>query len=530
MSILVHCTCSKQLRVPEEYLGKKVRCPSCGEPRLVVSEGAGTPKPPVAPDEPTTPAGTPAVLRFQCQECSRPMQARLEYAGRKVRCPSCQSAVSVPDTEEEIIDGEEVEEEEVSRAKASIRLGKPLPGNAPRKTDEASKEAPASEEETDKPEADDPDVKKKPRKLVKAGGSALGLLVSLAAAAVLLVTGGVLAAMFLLKGRLLAFDDLSLIPNDAQVFMIVRVADLWNNPGVQQAIGPIQQQVGMNFVTKMEDSFGVAPGDVERISLVGQDLKNQKGWLIVRTSKPYDKVKTIEKLELQPDSKTHRGKKYQLHKDGKGAVHFASDRVVLLAADEESLQLALDTASGHRKAEPGKLKPALDLIRQNQHVLIGFTVPDDVIQMARQQVAALPLKINIGPLLDIQCGSIVGNLDGNKAETRITLTYPDEDKATTVKGLFATLKFAAGFALGQLPPAQAAEMKKALDELSITSEGSDVLIKSSGEFKPEEVVRNFNNGFQAGQAWGMGVRQVGPPNLPPMGRNPNLRPNRGNRN
>src|SRR5688500_3200223 len=35
MTIAIRCSCGKTLRVKEESVGKKIKCPNCGEPHLV---------------------------------------------------------------------------------------------------------------------------------------------------------------------------------------------------------------------------------------------------------------------------------------------------------------------------------------------------------------------------------------------------------------------------------------------------------------------------------------------------------------
>lgn len=41
------------------------------------------------------------MIRFHCNNCQKKIGVPTQYAGRRVRCPSCQQAVRVPGTEEQ---------------------------------------------------------------------------------------------------------------------------------------------------------------------------------------------------------------------------------------------------------------------------------------------------------------------------------------------------------------------------------------------------------------------------------------------
>ena len=69
MPILMNCTCGKQLRVPEDYAGRRVKCPACGEPQTVaVKQASATPPPPTRAPAPS------GMIRFEC-ECGKLLQA-----------------------------------------------------------------------------------------------------------------------------------------------------------------------------------------------------------------------------------------------------------------------------------------------------------------------------------------------------------------------------------------------------------------------------------------------------------------------
>src|SRR5579883_2809052 len=97
MPVPVSCICGKAFRVADEYAGRKVKCPSCGGILAVTTAPTARPQETawVAP----TPTAPPGMVRFSCS-CGKQMQAKAEYAGKSVRCPGCQSPVVVPGDEE----------------------------------------------------------------------------------------------------------------------------------------------------------------------------------------------------------------------------------------------------------------------------------------------------------------------------------------------------------------------------------------------------------------------------------------------
>ena len=92
MPVLVACSCGKQLRVPDEAVGRNIRCPVC---KAVI---LATPSAP--PTIPTTASATTdtnaAMIRFSCGACGKEMQALAEYGGQETACPDCNGVVIIP--------------------------------------------------------------------------------------------------------------------------------------------------------------------------------------------------------------------------------------------------------------------------------------------------------------------------------------------------------------------------------------------------------------------------------------------------
>lgn len=134
--ILVRCeSCGKTVKAPDEYAGKKCKCPKCREILTVpVTQSVGTaeksePVPDRAPrpaephpdSRPATPVipkvipsqhtETPAPVRtravhrnpvskgtikYECADCGTPLESEGNLAGKQDTCPSCGKAVVVP--------------------------------------------------------------------------------------------------------------------------------------------------------------------------------------------------------------------------------------------------------------------------------------------------------------------------------------------------------------------------------------------------------------------------------------------------
>jgi len=467
MPIAVNCRCGKQFRVPEEYAGKKIKCTSCGETRIVAAGAKngmaknGTAKSSTAQATLPAQATQAAVLKFQCDQCDHPMQTKAEFAGKKTKCPGCQAIVTIPSPEDESDLAEEVEEEETPKAR--IQAGKPQPKKAakpPVEEDEEIEEAdeevaeevdeeeerpkgriqsgkslkkaarkPAvdEDEEIEEAEADDEDEederpKKKSKKSLKKK-SGMGLWIGIGAGALLLVVGGVVALIFMMgdkkeppkiakadpapagqqppKGAVPPgqgpgqqppkadvpaqgppTDALTLIPGDAQGFVTVRVAEVANNPVVKDVLARIQQ-MGQDPVKEMQNAFGVAPTDLDRFTLVVQDGPKEQMWVVLSSTKPFDRNKVNQKLALDATERKHEGKAYQVSRD-RSVIHFAGDRTIVFAPSDEAMKMALDLITGKRKGGGGKLQNAITLAGGKHQVVAGFVVPPELAMMLKQ--------------------------------------------------------------------------------------------------------------------------------------------------
>ncbi len=78
MAIQVQCECGKSLVAQPSLAGKRVKCPSCKSPISVPAPQEGA-----------------VAIRVACQ-CGQRFGAKSHLAGKQVRCPKCRQAILVP--------------------------------------------------------------------------------------------------------------------------------------------------------------------------------------------------------------------------------------------------------------------------------------------------------------------------------------------------------------------------------------------------------------------------------------------------
>ncbi len=77
--------CAHRVGAPDEYIGKKVKCPKCGGPILVPQQSQES-----LPN-------SADLIKFRCSNCAKKLGVPIDYAGRQVRCTKCGQPCSVPE-------------------------------------------------------------------------------------------------------------------------------------------------------------------------------------------------------------------------------------------------------------------------------------------------------------------------------------------------------------------------------------------------------------------------------------------------
>ena len=450
MPLTIDCNCGTKLRVADEYVGRQVKCPSCGGISVATpaSPVKTAPTPPLP--APTTP---PDLLRFACA-CGQPLQARAEHAGRSVRCPVCQAAVIVPG------------------AREAVRTAPPpLP--------------PAVSSPPPMP----PAFARGHPPAAPAGRRALWPFV-VGGAAILLLIGGVVLAMFLMRGGG-STADLAYVPANAQGFYSIRVADLWNHAAVQKALEKVKGDIGPDPAGRIEEFLGISPTDVERVTAVVSDVENQEFWLIVSTSKAIDQKKLrdrIEKLGPIKFVETKIDGKPCLVNDLKGGPdmvwHFASDRILVVAPTHGAMEACFAKAA---QGGSGPLTPALRVAAQRHHLVAGLNPAQWASQFKQQLEFFGPQAEGFKVLLDFTSATAIADLSGTTSEGEITISFPGDDKAreahTAVKALKTLVQMNLRLVRGQIgDPVQLRvldQIEKELPKLVIEQRGREVVIRST---------------------------------------------------
>jgi hypothetical protein len=170
-------------------------------------------------------------------------------------------------------------------------------------------------------------------------------------------------------------DDLALVPANAQGFVCIHLADLWQTPAARKALEEIRlSRLEEDPAAQMERETGLRPEEVERLSLVGVDAARQIGWAVVRTRQPYDRRKVLACLHDHHEH-VHQGQSYHLGTNAQGrvaAVHFAGTHV-LVAGIEEAVKRCLDVAT--TPTMKGPLEGTIALAASPAHTAVAGAIP-----------------------------------------------------------------------------------------------------------------------------------------------------------
>ncbi len=92
--------CNAQLAVGAENAGKRIRCPKCQSAVQVPDGEVATPSPPVDVDAAPASASTVDRITATCPKCSAKLAVGVEKSGMQLHCPKCQAVVQVPERNE----------------------------------------------------------------------------------------------------------------------------------------------------------------------------------------------------------------------------------------------------------------------------------------------------------------------------------------------------------------------------------------------------------------------------------------------
>jgi hypothetical protein len=492
MPILLNCASGKQLRVPDEFAGKRIKCPACGEVQTVPNEAfAASPRQALGraaapPSEPVA----PAMIQFAC-ECGKVMQAKAEFAGRSTRCPNCQSTILIP------------EPAEGAKRGGGIRADRP-----------AAKRAAFADDGGDFDYDEEP-IRKGRRSRRKKGNPVLWA--SLAGAALLLlIVGGVAGFIWpgwFRGGKVSA--EMALVPENTQMFFTVRAADLWNLDLTKKLLKEVPMPPGgpADLGALAEKEIGLSPADVERVTGVFVDLPKQGGlmapplggqfpgmaqgtfFFIVNTNKAYDrqKIQTIA-VGPNPSEQKHKEKAFQV---GMGkACYFVDDRTFAVGNDGGIRRCIEQHVSGSKPK--GELAEALQVASGKNHLVWWIKASPELLALGQMGMG--------GPMGGAKDPSAEGIKDvtfildlGNTLSLDVSANYESSAKAEAAKKLsetqIAQVKqqlpvFEGAMLAGQ--PKEVQQLvnwgKKALNSITIDRSGSSVHFRLKTDLDADAIV------------------------------------------
>jgi hypothetical protein len=218
--------------------------------------------------------------------------------------------------------------------------------------------------------------------------------------------------------------DLALVPRDGVYFVTVRLAEAWKSAFLLPLRLAIQVQFGKPL-GEFEKSLGVKLADLERLSLVVLNAdEDDPAWVLLATAqKPYDRTKVLATLAANAAETKHAGRGYfPTTTPPNSALHFWDERTVLLGP-RDAIHTLLNKAS--RPAKSGPLTEALDLVRKNHQVIVGF----DFTRIRKQVPANMPIEAQLFiPLLAMERGCITVDLK-DAAQAEVRLHFPGENQA-----------------------------------------------------------------------------------------------------
>jgi len=212
--------------------------------------------------------------------------------------------------------------------------------------------------------------------------------------------------------------DLARLTADVALLVSVRVADLWNSDPIKA----MRQQQGQQFaegVKAFEKEIGVAPGDIERATLVISDFKTKGALVFVTTVKPYDRAKILS-TTLSGVKAERRMEQIFFVSDKNQAVLFQSDRSYLISSADAVRAYVDRPATGENP-----VSAALQLAGQKHQVVGGLNVA----AFAREEAGRLPPQVDVFKDL-LKARAAIWTVDlGEQNKVDLRLNFADEAEA-----------------------------------------------------------------------------------------------------
>jgi DNA-directed RNA polymerase subunit RPC12/RpoP len=443
--------------VPDEAVGRNVRCPVCKSVILATPSAPPTMRN-VSPETDID----PTMVRFHCGACGKEMQARTEFGGQETVCPGCDSPVMIP----------------TQNASGSP----PAPPLGAETLDYPAPAAPPVYRPTPLPDAPTSARRLRPARRRRRFWlwATLGTLLVAAAGVVPWYLG---YGWFFWFGRDVTPPDLALVPPDAQAFVSVHAADVWKSEtmlGVRNVLNDFRESV-----KRLETDLSLTVEDCERLTLVYKDVEplfrpdSKPGevdwWLIALTKRPYDRKRLLDKLLPGSAELGYQGRKYNAKdvEGGVGAVYFHTDRIFVVGT-KMGIQACLDQVTS-RKSD-GPLKSAIREAAGKHHLVAGVTPTARTMDRLRKDLPTDAKRYEA--LLDLRTLTMTVDLAPSQS-VEFTLTFADETLAREGKSAASALRtlavekldqFKSSLEFGKMKPKE----REAFDQVEGTLIGTTV--------------------------------------------------------
>jgi hypothetical protein len=481
MPVQFACSCGRQLRVGDEYAGRRIKCPECGEALTAPAASRASSK------GPTTQAPPADTITFSC-DCGQTLRVSARLAGRSARCPNCDESVPVPapgkkaqreegtiqkdrpdarqdsgrlrnpaprrrdpdeededrprrrpdpDDEDEDRPARRRRDEDEDGIQESPRRRSPAAEvDRPRRRHEDDDEERSVRRDRDREEEEEEEERRPKKRSRKQQKSLLLPLLLFGGLGLLLLGGGAGVAVWLIFFRADNASDMAFVPPDAQGFMTVRIADTWKLESTQKAMNQMKAQMGgFDPFGQMQTLTGLTPSEVERVSIVLQDFDQKSWWVVVQTVKPYDRQAILGKFSSSREAK-HEGKSYHVGQLGSaggprpmGAMGFPggalslSDAAVHLAGSRvlvysDDNGMKRCLTAAARKKPTGPLAGAIQKAGQKHGAVVGFNLPPAAQQQMKNFAQMIPKDAaGVIPLLEFTGGTMVQDNVDDKVTT-----------------------------------------------------------------------------------------------------------------
>lgn len=284
-----------------------------------------------------------------------------------------------------------------------------------------------------------------------------------------------LVLLFLFSGGREAEADLALVPADAAGFVTVRPAELARTPLGQELLARLPH-ANRDTRQELETKLGLTLADLDRATFVTRTMPMlglapavlPDSYAILTTAKPVDAAQVLRALAITELPKVHNGKQY--HVRGDEAVYFHSERTTVIG-NEAGVRMAIDQAVTPQQV--GELSQFLAQV-QGQHFVAGGKVPlglGNLKQFVQESPAA-----GLVAALDVQAALLVGNVRNDTLELELAGTFATAAQAQALKEAVEGFKLVVPFLLLQAPPEVAAPAGTALNNLTTSVRGSEVVL------------------------------------------------------